>query len=60
MKGGEILCRGAVLPYYEFPSPARLTDAEWKALLDSSKAPGSPDWLKPIAVPGKANPPKGE
>ena len=36
---GEVLCRGAVLPYYEFRSPKRLDDGEWRALLRSDKAP---------------------
>ncbi|NQT88863.1 DUF3160 domain-containing protein [bacterium] len=47
-KGRDVLCRGAVLPYYEFTSPQRLTNAEWKAMLDSPKRPASPDWLKPL------------
>jgi hypothetical protein len=48
VKGGEVLCRGAVLPYYEFTHPRRLTDAEWKALLDSKERPAIPSWVKPI------------
>ena len=36
---GEVFCRGAVLPYYEFRSPARLDDRQWKALLDLSDPP---------------------
>ena len=51
VKSGEILCWGAVMPYFEFTHDARLTDAEWKALLDSVKRPKSPDWLSPIIVP---------
>lgn len=47
-QGDEILCRGAVLPYYEFAHPSRLTDAEWKTLLDSDKCPPQPEWVKPI------------
>lgn len=46
--GIEILCRGTVMPYYEFNSPDRLTDAEWKQRLDSSSAPAQPDWLKTV------------
>ena len=51
-KGGEVLCRGAVLPYYEFASERRLTDAEWKALLDGKGRPDIPAWVKPIVATG--------
>jgi hypothetical protein len=47
-KGQEIECRGAVMPYYEFQSPQRLTDGEWRTRLDLTPAPEPPDWLKPI------------
>lgn len=50
-KNGEIPCRGAVMPYYEFTHDTRLTDADWKALLDSPKRPKSPAWLDPICSP---------
>jgi len=43
--GGTVLCRGAVLPYHEFVSQTRLTDGEWRALLDSDKRPTAPEWL---------------
>jgi hypothetical protein len=36
---GEVLCRGAVFPYYEFDSERPLTDGEWKTRL---AAPDSP------------------
>jgi hypothetical protein len=47
-RGGEILCRGAVMPYYEFTHDRRMNDGEWKALLDSPARPDLPDWVKPI------------
>ena len=47
-QGKELLCLGAVLPYYELTSAERLSDAEWKALLASPKRPGVPAWLRPI------------
>jgi Protein of unknown function (DUF3160) len=50
MKGKEILCRGAVLPYYEFTSTQRLTDTEWKTLLDSPHRPEFPTWIQPLMV----------
>ncbi|MHC4336660.1 MAG: DUF3160 domain-containing protein [Planctomycetota bacterium] len=46
--GNLILCKGAVLPYYEFGYDGMLTDTEWKKSLDSDKRPTVPDWLKPI------------
>lgn len=52
-----LLCQGAVLPYYEFTDPGRLTDAEWKTRLDSDARPDLPTWLTPIVTPqGLANP----
>jgi hypothetical protein len=45
--GMEILCQGSVMSYYEYHSKERLTDAEWKQLLDSPQAPAQPDWLQP-------------
>ena len=43
-----VLCAGAVMPYYEFKHGERLTDKEWKALLDSDQRPDRPAWLQPI------------
>jgi hypothetical protein len=43
--GMEILCRGSVMPYYEYRAKTRLTDAEWKAVLDSAEAPLAPQWM---------------
>lgn len=37
-QGRDVLCRGAVLPYHEFATDRRLTDTEWRALLDGGKA----------------------
>ena len=45
-KGREILCKGAVLQYYEETESTRLTDAEWQTKLDSAAAPALPDWLE--------------
>ena len=47
-QGRLVLCKGAVMPYYEFTSGSRLTDAEWKNLLDSPQRPGVPEWVKPV------------
>ena len=50
-KGGDVLCRGAVMPYREFVRDKRLTDDEWRALLDSKDAPPAPEWMAPITAP---------
>ncbi len=44
-EGKEVLCRGAVLPYYEFLHEQPMTDNEWKALYDSPQRPKRPEWL---------------
>ena len=51
---GEVLCRGAVVPYAEFASASRLTDGEWKSLLDSPKRPGVPAWARPVISPERS------
>jgi len=51
-RGREVLCRGAVMPYYEFRHPSRLTDREWKARLDAPDRPSIPEWVKPIVASG--------
>ena len=50
-KGKPVLCRGAVMTYYEYLSEGRLTDLEWKKLLDSPAAPAQPEWLQPLILP---------
>jgi hypothetical protein len=47
--GREILCQGAVLPYYEYRSRERLTDDEWRQKLDAPDAPPAPDWIQPLS-----------
>jgi hypothetical protein len=44
--GMEILCQGSVMSYYEYHSKERLTDEEWKQLLDSPQAPPQPEWIQ--------------
>jgi hypothetical protein len=51
-KGREYLCRGAVLPYLEFTSETRLTDGEFRALLDGPDRPPVPPWLASIVSGG--------
>ncbi len=48
--GHEVLCHGAIMTYYEYTAEERLTDAEWKARLDSEEAPMLPDWIEPIVA----------
>lgn len=50
-KGTRILCCGAVMPYYEYAAPGRLTDPEWKAKLDSPAPPAQPGWVQPLLPP---------
>ena len=50
-KGKEILCTGAVIPYYEFVSPTGLTDEQWQKKLDSDERPETPVWLNPVMTP---------
>lgn len=57
-EGKEVLCKGAVMPYYEFKSKTRLTDGKWKDLLDSDNRPRFPRWLKPIIGAGPLRKPK--
>ena len=48
--GGEILCRGSVMSYYEYWEADRLADEEWKAKLDSKEAPPMPSWILPLVA----------
>jgi hypothetical protein len=50
VKGAEVLCRGAVLPYREFEHSQRLTDGAWKTLLDSPQRPALPVWIRPVTA----------
>lgn len=48
VNGGELLCEGAVMPYYEFEHEERLTDADWKELLEGRDRPPVPGWIGPL------------
>lgn len=48
-QGKEILCRGAVMPYYEFIQRERLSDQSWHRLYDSNRRPAQPKWLAPLS-----------
>ncbi|PJJ58913.1 DUF3160 domain-containing protein [Hymenobacter chitinivorans] len=52
IEGAPVLARGGVFSYYEFTSPARLTDEEWQAQL-ARQAPARPQWLRGFIVPVK-------
>jgi hypothetical protein len=45
-----LLCRGAVLPYYEVQHSSPLTDAEWHERQAKAEAP---EWLRPIIEQGR-------
>ncbi len=48
-QGEELLCIGAVLPYFEEWAPTkRLTDDEWKQKPDSPSAPRPPAWIETL------------
>ncbi|MBE2213004.1 MAG: DUF3160 domain-containing protein [Opitutaceae bacterium] len=49
--GMLVLCRGSVMQYYEYESSERLTDEQWRQVLDSEKAPALPPWLTDFAEP---------
>lgn len=46
--GVPLLCRGAVLPFYEFHSTKRYSDPEWQQLLDSKDRPAVAEYLKEL------------
>ena len=51
---GDIICYGAVMPYYEFFNRKRLTDKQWQQLLGAKNLrPDVPEWLAPIIQGGK-------
>nr|WP_161501536.1 DUF3160 domain-containing protein [Rhodopirellula sp. SM50] len=47
-QGQELLCRGAVFPYFEFTDDAIVDDQSWKTRVDSANSPARPNWLKPL------------
>ncbi len=51
-QGKQVLSKGAIIPYFEFTIESRLTDDEWKKLLDSPQKPDVPEWIKPIISDG--------
>lgn len=53
INGVPVLARGAAFSYYEFTSPRRLTDEEWRAML-ARQEPARPTWLQELIVPVKA------
>jgi len=48
--GGEILCTGSVMSYFEYSAKRTLTDAEWRTTLDGPDAPATPAWLLPFVA----------
>jgi len=47
-QGIDVLCEGAVIPYYEYRSAEVLTDAEWREQLSRPEAPRPPDWAQMV------------
>jgi hypothetical protein len=52
-KGTFELARGGVYSYYEFTTPpsTRLSDIDWRAMLQAGKAPARPAWESVFRVP---------
>ncbi len=50
-QGLEVLCEGAVIPYYEYRAPMILTDAEWRERLNRPDAPRPPEWTRGLFDP---------
>lgn len=47
-RGQELLCRGAVFPYFEFTDSEIVDDVAWKRRVDTATAPARPRWLEPL------------
>jgi len=58
---GLQLARGAVFSYYEFTNDIdkRMTDQEWRELVDKRQQPPRPEWVKAF-LSGKEPPPATE
>ncbi len=48
----QVICRGAVLPYYEFIAATDFSDGQWRKRLDSDERPSALRWLDPVMLPG--------
>lgn len=46
--GVEVLCTGAVFPYFEYEGKSRLTDAEWTKSLGRPGAIPLPGWVRTL------------
>lgn len=47
-RGQQLLCRGAVFPYFEFTDNEIVDDESWKRRIDKSTTPARPRWLEPL------------
>jgi hypothetical protein len=47
-EGQQLLCKGAIAPYYEHIAAERLTNSSWLKKLDSKQSPPLPAWADPI------------
>ena len=56
-RGGHQVATGGVYPYYEFWNTGqRLTDEEWRALLEAGEQPGRPFWQDAFLPGGGTTP----
>ena len=44
----QLLCRGAVFPYFEFTEDQIVDDESWKVKIETATTPARPRWLKPL------------
>ena len=47
-RGQQLLCRGAVFPYFEFSDSEIVDDESWKRRIDTATMPARPRWLEPL------------
>jgi len=47
----NILCRGAILPFFRSQDDPAMGDRQWQEQLDSDERPRRPDWMEPILAP---------
>jgi hypothetical protein len=47
-RGQQLLCRGAVFPYFEFTDNEIIDDDSWKTRIDTAPPPARPRWLEPL------------
>ena len=44
---------GPTMSYYEWISPSRMSDSEWKEKVESGQTPDRPSWTRSYLVPSR-------